>query len=383
MNKKNFIAFLMIFLDSVSFSFLLPILPLIIKDLGGSAFITGFINSSAAIGMFIGGIYFGRISDRFGRKKIILFTFILNILGYLVFGLTESILMFFIARLLNGLGGGGVAVIQAYISDNTEEKDKVEIFGNIGLVIGGGFITGIAISPLLGGLHTSYIGIISSIIMTIALAIGIFFLHEPEKHIHLENKRFNKDKIRKSHLLIIFATYMILNITLSSIQTIFPLLLNERFGLDKTSTGLIFGYFGLASVVYIFVFIKRAEKLLKEDGLIISGLLILGVSVVIGYYYCKNIPSLLLLMTLIVIGFNNINSAVFSVISKKIHKSNLGYIFGINASFGSLGNIIGPLVAGITYIQHPQITFLALGFLLVINGFIFIYKEFFKKGLDF
>ncbi|MDD2565770.1 MAG: MFS transporter [Candidatus Gracilibacteria bacterium] len=370
MNKKIIILLFSIFLDILGFSFILPIVPFIVKGFGGNSFSVGLIVAGAAAGMFIGGILFGKLSDKYGRKKILSITILLNILGYLVFAVSSNLKIFFIARFLCGLGGGGVSVVQAYISDISKEKEKIINMGYVGASIGLGFTLGPIFGSFMSSLELKHMGFISALILIISFIFVYLFLPEEKPKVHKETHL----KGTSNKLLILFLIYFITTITFSGIQTIFTLYLNSEFLFSSKNVGYVFGYMGIVSIIYQIFGIKYAYKYLKEYYMIIFGMLFMGVGLVlIGFN--TNIFLLYILLIPVAVGLSNINSSVFSLVTNVSSKKDFGKNLGLNTAFGSVADIIGPLVSGALYLISNNLPFYVFGIMLLIIMIIFSFNK--------
>lgn len=139
--------FVIVFVDLLGFSLILPLLPFYARTFGASDFVIGLLVASYAAAQLIGAPILGRLSDRFGRRPILLVSIAGTFIGFLLLGFAQSLWMLFASRILDGLTGGNITVAQAYIADVSDEKNRAKSFGIIGAAFGLGFIVG----PALGG----------------------------------------------------------------------------------------------------------------------------------------------------------------------------------------------------------------------------------------
>src|SRR5512140_1011655 len=146
-NKRLFSIILVVFIDLLGFSLILPLLPYYAETFKTSETVTGVLIASYALMQLIGAPILGRLSDRFGRRPILLLSVCGTFLGFLLLGFANALWMLFASGILDGLTGGNLSVAQAYISDVTDEKDRSKGLGLIGAAFGLGFIIG----PVTGG----------------------------------------------------------------------------------------------------------------------------------------------------------------------------------------------------------------------------------------
>ncbi|MBK8823558.1 MAG: MFS transporter [Anaerolineales bacterium] len=151
-NKRLFSIILVVFIDLLGFSLILPLLPYYAETFSANQTTTGILIASYAVMQLIGAPILGRLSDRFGRRPVLLLSVFGTFLGFLLLGFANSLWMLFASRILDGLTGGNLSVAQAYISDVTDEKSRSKGLGMIGAAFGLGFIIG----PVTGGLLSQW-----------------------------------------------------------------------------------------------------------------------------------------------------------------------------------------------------------------------------------
>src|SRR5512140_3461880 len=151
-NKRLFSIILVVFIDLLGFSLILPLLPYYAETFKTSETVTGVLIASYALMQLIGAPILGRLSDRFGRRPILLLSVCGTFLGFLLLGFANALWMLFASRILDGLTGGNLSVAQAYISDVTDAKNRARGLGMIGAAFGLGFIIG----PAAGGLLSQW-----------------------------------------------------------------------------------------------------------------------------------------------------------------------------------------------------------------------------------
>ena len=147
-NKALVVLFFTIFMDLMGFGLIIPILPIYAKELGATDAMVGLLGTSFSIMQFIFASFWGRLSDRFGRRPIILASISIMMLAYILFANATVLWLLFATRLLKGFGAANLSVAQAYISDIVPKDERTKAFGIIGAAFGLGFIFG----PSIGGL---------------------------------------------------------------------------------------------------------------------------------------------------------------------------------------------------------------------------------------
>src|SRR5512137_2212632 len=134
--------FLIVFIDLLGFGLILPLLPFYAESFGASELVVGLLLASYSLMQFIGAPVLGRLSDRYGRKPILLISQVGTFIGFIMLGLAQALPMLFLARALDGLSGANVSTAQAVITDSTNERNRTQGLGLLGAAFGLGFVVG-------------------------------------------------------------------------------------------------------------------------------------------------------------------------------------------------------------------------------------------------
>lgn len=261
------IILLTAFLDILGLGLIIPVLPSLVRSfaeraasgldpMGAGLFeLLGRFSSDPAalangtafslfsLGMLIGGIAFGSLSDHIGRKKTLMLTSFLGLLGYLFFGLSESVIPFLVGRFLSGLAGGGFPITQAYIGDLFDPKERAVKMGLVGAAFGAGFTIG----PALGGFVSDFglhaVGLVSAAVMFVDVLLIYFVLPEPSHHAWHAKKPENElaTPFPWGELLPVYLVAAVVALGFSGMQSTFGLLLPDRFGLSEKAVGYALG----------------------------------------------------------------------------------------------------------------------------------------------
>lgn len=170
------------FLDILGIGVLVPVLPFIIKDYGVGSEWVGYSMAIYSLGMFFGGLIFGRLSDKFGRRPMLVATTLFNFVGFLVIVYAPLFWIFLAGRFLGGLGGAGVGIVQAYVSDISTKENRTIRLGFIGAMFGLGFLIGPAIGGLLASFGNHFVGYAGAFFVFLNFLLVAFFLPEPKRH---------------------------------------------------------------------------------------------------------------------------------------------------------------------------------------------------------
>jgi DHA1 family tetracycline resistance protein-like MFS transporter len=245
------LIFLTVFLDLVGFGIVIPVLPLYAERFGASPLVIGFLLAAYSLAQCIFSPLLGQLSDRIGRRPVLLVSVIGTSLGFLLMGLAQTLWLLFLARIIDGITGGNISTAQAYIADVTPPQERSRGMGLIGAAFGLGFIVG----PAIGGLM-SPISLAAPLFFAAALAavnaVAIYFLL-PESLPPGQRGRARRhlaitEVFREGHsrqLASVLATYFFSTVAFSLLTATYALFTSRNFGLDATHNGYIFAAQGL------------------------------------------------------------------------------------------------------------------------------------------
>jgi MFS transporter, DHA1 family, tetracycline resistance protein len=390
MNKNLRLVLVTAFLDLLGFGILIPSLPAISQHFGMSGSWTVWSQAIYSLGMFVSGAIIGSLSDKYGRRPMLLVANGLNILGYILMGVSyfmvghlETMLafsLFILSRFVSGTGGSGFSVIQAYVSDISTPEEKTKNMGMIGATFGVAFLVGPAIGGILGELGgvPTIVGL-SLIIMLINTLYIYTTLPEPSRHNAEKPDRAN---IHYGAVIVFLLVISLLStIGFSSIQGGSTQYYADIFYFTQREIGFSMSAVGIASIIYQGFLVKHIRKILSDESMLMMGITILMISL---YFFALNRSSLLLVPILfsIPIGMGSLNPSLISLLGKN-SSGHVGKIMGINSSVTGIGGIIGPIIVGILYAEHPSSPYYAasaLFGLMLIGSFLFLRSR--KEALE-
>jgi MFS family permease len=368
------------FVDMVGLLMIIPLLPFYIKELGGSGIdvlglhigvgsVTGFIVASFTIAQLISAPMWGRFSDRVGRRPTLLIAIGAAGIAYLIFGFAHSLLVLFLSRMVQGAGGGTVGVIQAYVADSTDPKDRARALGwlsattNLGVALGpvlGSFAIALGKRDLMPGPGTLMAGrAMPGIIAASLCLLNMIFVARYLVESHDLNAQHKEGEIRQtsrqailrvishsslpsSRLILIYA------ISIGAFQgsfSVLALFLNARFQVTEQTIGYFFMYIGSISVFARVLLLGRAVDWLGEARLSRLGLVLLAAGV-LGMPLSQNLWMLALAVALIPLGTAFTFPCVTALLSRVIDPRERGLYMGMQQTYGGVARIIAPLFFG-------------------------------------
>src|SRR5256714_6725617 len=368
------------FVDMVGLLMIIPLLPFYVKSLGGSGIdvlglhfgigiISGFIVAAFTVAQLLSAPLWGRFSDRVGRRPTLLIALGAAAIAYLIFGFAHSLLVLFLSRIVQGAGGGTVGVIQAYVADSTDPKDRARALGwlsattNLGVALGpvlGSFALALGKRDIIPGSHTLQMGGAAPGIMAAGLCLlnMIFvwrylkesrdFSDQPQAGEILRTSTqaiwrvISHAREPSSRLIWIYA------IAIGAFQgsfTVLALFLNVRFQVTKETIGYFFMYVGAISVFTRVLLLGRMVDWLGEAKLSRLGLVLLAAGVV-GMPLSGSLGTLALAVALIPLGTAFTFPCVTALLSRVVSQRERGLYIGMQQTYGGVARIIAPLFFG-------------------------------------
>jgi len=356
MNKKLLASILLVvFIDLLGFSLILPLLPYYAETFQASKFTTGLLIAVYALMQLIGAPILGRLSDRFGRRPILLISVFGTFLGFLLFGFATSLWMLFAARILDGITGGNLSVAQAYISDVTDPQNRAKGLGLIGAAFGMGFIIG----PVTGGLLSQY-GYNVPAFVAAGLALLNFiliFAWLPESLTAEKRQQIGEHKKPAVTLSALFAalkrpftgslliTRFFFGLAFAIFQSIFSLYALAKFNLSARDTGFVLTYVGVLAVIVQGFLVGRLTARFREDILITVAVVLMAVSL-LGWALAPSVFWLLVVLTPTSLSGGLLNTLLSSTLTKAVAQQEIGGILGLSTAVESSTRIIAPILGG-------------------------------------
>ena len=386
MRKKFIILFMIVLADMIGFGLILPLLPYYAKEFGASEFIIGMLTAIYPLGQFFAAPIVGRLSDKYGRKPLLLFSVAGTFLSLLLLGFARSILVLFIARLTDGLTGGNITVAQSYISDITTSKNRSKGLGMIGAAFGIGFVFGPVLGGLLSNISYSLPAFIAAGISFINLMLIIFKLPESlDKNEAKARKRVPinldalKKELKKPIIGPLLLTRLLYSFAFSMFQTTFALYSINKFNYDASQTGLILTYVGIIIVIVQGFLVGKISQKFKDQNILLTTLMIMTPSLVL-WGFAPNLTFLLLILIPISFAGGVFNVTINSFLTKLVKREDIGGTLGLSNSLESLSRIFAPLLGGLLIeISGAYLPGLVGGIIVLVSLMLYSYYVISKK----
>ena len=345
MTRPLLVIFLTIFVNLVGFGIIVPLLPFYAERFGASPFVIGLLFGIFSLCQLVAAPALGDLSDRYGRRPVLIFSLAGTVLSFVMLALAQSIAMLFLARIVDGLSGGNISTARAYVADVTEPKDRARAYGMIGAAFGLGFIFGPALSGVLARYsYTAPIWAAAGITL-VATLMAVFWLPEtvhrasagtgmPFKNLAAMMKR---PGLRR--MLVIDFVYWF---AFAIFETTFALFVARRCGFDAPQTGYVFAGFGVLGAIVQGALIRPIVHRLGDKPTFIVGL-ICAASGLVAATFASSFSLLVLALIPLAFGIGFGHPTVASLVSRAGRRDEQGRVQGAAGAMESLGRTLGPV----------------------------------------
>lgn len=351
------------FLICLGISLVIPVQPFIKKMYGYSTTDIGIMTSLYAFAQFLASPIVGRISDRMGRKVVIVTGLSLYMISEIIFALSNSLWLFNVSRIIGGLSAAMfMPTSMAMAADLTDKKERARVIGWISAAFSGGLILG----PGIGGLLANFsiktpfwaaaaLGLISTI-FTI-----IFLVDEPQK-LMTKSEKIGWKHFLKPMMIVLFAMIFISSFGLQGFESIYSIYVNQVFKFSMGTIALVLTLNGISSLFFQIVMFDWLTRQLGELHLIglcffLGGLCTIWITQ--AHHQLEVIIATLIVFT----AFDIVRPAITTLLTKT-SQANQGLINGLNMSLTSVGNVVGPIMSGMLMDMNPQVPYIVVAIIL-------------------
>jgi MFS transporter, DHA1 family, tetracycline resistance protein len=352
--------FLIVLVDLIGFGLVIPLLPFYALRFAASPQqVTVLLAVYSLMQLFTAPVW-GRLSDRVGRRPVLIVSMAASVLAYLWIGAATALWMLFAARALAGACAGNIAAAQAYIADVTKPEDRARGMGLIGAAFGLGFIIGPALGGVLAGNNPLTADVETPAWVAAALSLlalcGVLFLL-PES---LPPKRRGSGGSTRSRIAAIanvfgrpalsrlILIFFIVILAFAAMESTFALWAIGQFGWGPRQVGYVFSYVGILSAVLQGGLIGRLTNLFGEERLLLCGLALIGVGL-LAMPFVRDLAALGAAVSALALGMGLTQPSISSLISRRAGREEQGEVLGVSQSAGSLSRVLGPAAAGFLF----------------------------------
>lgn len=350
--RSLFTIFLVVFIDLLGFGIILPLLPYIAEKFQASPLQIGLLTAVYSFFQLIASPILGRLSDRYGRKKLLVISQFGSAIGYLLLGLAGNLPLLFLSRIIDGITGGNISIAQAYIADVTTKENRAKGMGMMGAAFGLGFIFGPAIGGALSKISYSAPAYFATAVSLLTVLTTYFFLKETvntKKAVRSPRTKFSFVEFKRVLSLypigILIIVFFLMNTSFSVMQGNFALWTQRTFDFKPENNGWLFTYIGVLAVVFQlrvlpFVTKKFHEKTILRWSIIFMfiGMILIPLSLSPNFLYVA--------LFFLPLGNGLAMPTVQALATENVPPEEYGETLGIMQSAGSMGRIVGPILGG-------------------------------------
>lgn len=430
--KKILPVFVIVLIDLLGLTIIIPLMPLYAASFGANAFVIGALGAAYPIMQFIGAPILGRLSDRYGRRPVLIVSQIGTLMGFILLGFANSMWLLFVSRIIDGISGANIATAQAVITDNTTEKTRTQGLGLIGAAFGLGFIVGPVIafiSLAVSGNNYQVPAFVAAVFSLLSILLTYFWLEES----HPAEKRGQGGQkggfsfgamlaaLRRPAVGFLLVLMFFQQFAFGGFEQLLSLFTLNRLGMNASSNSALFVYVGIIVVMVQGYFVGKWSRKFGDRWLILMGLIVLGAGLILSAvtpavpvpWYSQQavvaeltgdsaqpgetppvqdiqieLPDdantgwvglawLLVAMIPAAIGGGVLQPSINSTLTKQVEADEVGGTLGISASFLSGANALTPLVMGAIF------QWVGAGAPFFIGGLILLVLWFFaRRSLD-
>jgi MFS family permease len=379
-NKALIPIAIVVFVDLLGFSIILPLLPYYADSFHASNEMIGYLVASYSICQFLAAPILGGMSDRFGRRPLLIYSQFGSFVGFILLGLANSLPLLFLSRIVDGVSGGNISIASAYIADVTEPKDRSGAYAIIGIAFGVGFLIG----PAIGGTLAHNFGysvpaFVAAFFSLCSTTLTIFYLKE-HQHVRDETVRTGLsyytrivDYLKIKDLKAYLYTFLFFALPFSLYVSMASLYMKRKFGVDEQTVGFFLAYVGILGIIYQGAFIRPLVKRFGDLKLMRIGMVALALGIG-SIFFVEHFWQMFVTAAVFSFGTGIVRPTLTSLIVSTAPINRRGGVQGVTSMLESASRSVSPILGGwILQLFIPNFIGLA-GFVLAFAGVIFAFS---------
>jgi MFS family permease len=399
--KQLWVLMAIVFVDMIGFLLVTPLLPFYATSLGARPLVVTLILSAFSLAQLISAPYWGRFSDRYGRRPALLVGLGFSAVAFALFGLASSILLLFAFRLLQGAGGGTTGVVQAYVSDSVPPDKRAEALGWISAATN----AGVMIGPALGSLAAKHFGssgpgFTAAVLCTLNAVAAWKWLPESKRDeapllpadvaataaaaatsvVPARRKTLIKSVLMRdpgSPVSLLIWIYAVGMLAFMGMNGVLALYLGKVYGVTKETIGYFYSYIGAIGIVMRAVLLGPTVRRFGEIGVtrmgslsLVLGLALIPVPALLDLTRPERFVALALIVLFVPVGTALLFPATTALVSRRAPRAEMGETMGVQQAFGSTARVVGPIAAGGLYELDIRAPFWAAAAVMLATSFL-------------
>ena len=356
--KRLWVLMLTVFVDMIGFLIVLPLLPFYAEKLGADPVDVGALISIFAAAQLMSAPLWGRLSDRYGRRPMILGGLMISAVSYLLFESASTVWLLFLSRFVQGMGAGTVGVVQAYLSDSVPSQDRAKALGWLTAATSAGVMMG----PAIGSLSAAYgligPGYLAAILCVLNFLFAWRWLPESSTRTAGQRRKSPKGATREAMMEVLrhpttgvgalVWIYALGMMAFMAMNGVLALYLERRFGVNEKSIGWFFVYVGGISLIMRTLVLGPMVRRFGEIWVLRAGAVSMAMSLAL-LPLCRNFLELGMAVLLMPVGTALLFPTTTSLVSRRAPVDQIGLVLGVQQLFGGVARMIGPLWAGAVF----------------------------------
>lgn len=375
-NRNLYIIALIALVNMLGYGIIIPILYAYSKKYGLSDFQNGLLFAMYSICQFISTPIIGRLSDKFGRRPLLIISIIGTAVSFFMTAFAPNVIFLFLARALDGLTAGNIPVAFAVVSDTTKPEDRAKAFGLIGSAFNFGFIFGPAIAAFTVGISQALPFIIAGVITVIAAVLTALYLPETNKHMGevKEGKLFDFAHLWKTlfdpnvGVTFVISLIFFLAFSCAIIYGYQPFTMNV-LKISESQNAQLFTMFGIIGLISQNVIVGRVSKMFGMKKAFRGSMVFTAMSFAL-MFFSRSLGIFVIASIILALANSVAQTLIPTILSQEADAKSQGSIMGLNTSYQSIGMIIGPLLGGVVATIAIPWTFITGAVLIVICYFL-------------
>lgn len=388
-NKALLFGLMSVFLCGIGFTIITPVVPFLVQPYisnpGDQAIVVTLLTSVYAVCVFFASPGLGALSDRYGRRPVLLVCLLGSAIGYVVFGIGGALWVLFAGRIIEGITGGTISTIFAYFADITPSKQRSKYFGWVSAVASVGAVMGSTLGGLLAKFGYSVPMYFGAMITLLNVFYGFFFMPESlDKNTRLQKITFVRlnpftqliDVLSIKNLTRLFVSGFLLWIPNGSLQAVFSQFTLDTFNWEPALIGLIFSIMGVQDIISQGFIMPKLLIKLSDAQIALLGMVseMIGYSLIAASALFSFYPLLIAGMFIFGFGDSIFGPSFNGMVSKSVDSSEQGRIQGGSQSIQALAKIIGPIIGGQIYVSLGHAAPAFMGIILIAAAIPVLYK---------